>query len=50
MDVLFLQLAWVIRVPFSRKSNQPIVVHVNSQGIEAGDEHIDTQVVLETIQ
>ena len=49
MDELLLQLLWIITVLLSRKSHQAIIVHVDFQWIEAGDEDVDAQIVFEAI-
>ena len=50
MHVLFLQLARVVRILLSGEAHKPIVVHVDSQRIETRDEHVDPQIVLQTVE
>ena len=49
MDELVMQQFVVIRVPLCRESGKSIIVDVDFQRIEAGNEHVNTKIVLEAI-
>ena len=49
MDKLLGQLSWIVAVLFSGKSDQTIVVNVHFEWVKASYKHVDTQVILQTI-
>ena len=49
MDELFNELTGVICVLLSSKSHKPICIHVHFERVEARNEHVDAQIVLQPI-
>ena len=49
MDIFFLQFARVVGVLFGCETDQAVIVHVDSQRIEARHQNIHAEIVLQTI-
>ena len=49
MDELLSKLVGIVVVLFSCKSYQTITVHVNFERVKTGDEHVDSQIILQSI-
>ena len=49
MDILFLELARIIRVLLSGEAHQAIVIHIDTQRVEARHQHVYPQIVLQSV-
>lgn len=49
MDESLLQVCRINAVLLCCKSNEAVVVYINSEGVEGGHQHVHTQVVLESV-
>ena len=49
MDVLFLELARISRVLLGSEAHQAIVIHIDTQRVEARHQHVDPQIVLQSV-
>ena len=49
MNELLLQLVWVIVILLSCEANKAVTVHIHFEGVEACDEYVDPQIILQPI-